>query len=108
MTTAVISGKSRIDMFRTRSKPVDLDEVLLKMGRLEAEVETLQLKWTGTRDEIKRLVNRLEKRDERADKKAAAAVEIEIPIDKDATPAERVDDITTRVLARRNRHVLPG
>lgn len=35
-------------------------------GRLEAEVERLSLEWLAYRDEIKRLVARLEKRDQRA------------------------------------------
>jgi len=73
------------------------------MGRLEAAVETLELKWQGYRDEIKKLVSRLEKRDQRAEQKlrAAAAQDEEIPSNGNNDIAEIVDETTARVLARR-------
>jgi len=72
------------------------------MGRLEAQVESLELKWTNYRDEIKKLVNRLEKREQRAEKKELAEAEknAENPI---IGTGNGVDEVTARVLARRNR-----
>lgn len=61
-------------MFGRRDNPVpvppptlgEYTEVVRRLGRLEAEVETLHLQWAGYRDEMKRLANRLERRDQRA------------------------------------------
>lgn len=61
-----------------------------RIGRLEAEVETLRLQWANYRDELKRLVNRLEKRDQRAE---AAAKPVGSPV--------AVDLVSERVRARR-------
>lgn len=88
------------DLFR-RPAPerptLALDDVR-RLGRLEAEVETLRLQWAGYRDELKRLANRLEKRDQRAEAREEQA--------RGAAEAEpvfpEVDEISRRVLARRN------
>jgi len=45
--------------------PPSTDEWLAR-GRLEAEVNTLRLEWMGYKDQLNRLVQRLEKRDQRA------------------------------------------
>lgn len=95
-----------IDMFWTRKKHVWSSPEMQKLGRLEAEVESLVLKWTLYRDEIKKLVNRLEKREERlAAKERAAAAEVleEISVDVE----EPLDAITARVLARRTGNAVP-
>ena len=70
-------------------------DILLRLGRLEAENERLDLEWKAYRDELKRLVNRLEKRDQREASRIAQ--------DRDE-PLEALspsDEITARVLARR-------
>lgn len=52
------------DWFR---RPPDMEpEDWKRIGRLEAEVESLQLKWSMYKDQLQRLVQRLEKRDQRA------------------------------------------
>jgi len=63
------------DLFRRAPArvPESDSELWRRVGRLEADVETLQglkLSWADYRDQLHRLVNRLEKRDQRA---AAAA-----------------------------------
>jgi vancomycin resistance protein YoaR len=70
-----------------------------RIGRLEAEVESLRLQWAGYRDELKRLVNRLEKRDQRAEAREKADLE-------QTVPEPQHDEITRQVLARRERHGL--
>ena len=95
------------DMFR-RSKITPLEsEDLRRMGRLEAAVESLELKWVNYRDEIKKLVNRLEKREERLEKKLREAEEQPAhSADNGDLPIE--DVISQRVNARRQRHGLHG
>lgn len=73
---------------------------LLRMGRLEAEVATIHLEWVSYRDELRRLVNRLEKRAQRDEKKA---LENEGGERESATTPR--DVITERVLRRRDKHV---
>jgi len=73
-------------------------DLIRRCGRLEAEVENLGLQWVGYRDEIKRLVNRLEKRDQRAE--ARDAEQPELPEGSPDPP--RRDVVTERVLARRS------
>jgi len=73
-------------------------DLVRRCGRLEAEVENLGLQWVGYRDELKRLVNRLEKRDQRAE-----AREAEQPDGGDGSEdTPRRDVVTERVLARRS------
>lgn len=72
-------------------------DVLLRLGRLEADVESLKLQWASYRDELKRLVNRLEKRDQRAAQRA----EVAPGAPNEAGP----DPITAKILARRQRGV---
>jgi hypothetical protein len=66
-----------MSLFHSESRPdktaqpvaLPLDEytaLVRRLGRLEAEVENLGLQWVGYRDELKRLANRLERRDQRA------------------------------------------
>jgi len=76
---------------------IDAD-LVRRCGRLEAEVENLGLQWVGYRDEIKRLVNRLEKRDQRAE--AREVEQTELPEGSADTPKR--DVVTERVLARRS------
>lgn len=64
-------------------------ELHRRMGRLEASVESLGLRWEAWRDVGDRLVKRLERRDQRA-----AAKEPEPDL-------EPINDIDRRILARR-------
>jgi len=73
------------------------------MGRLEAAVESLELKWTNYRDEIKKLVSRLEKREERLEKKLRETTDTVEPVNNEPSKDEFVDITTQRVLARRNK-----
>lgn len=87
-----------LDVFRRgqRAEP----EEWRRLGRLEAEVESLGLQWRAYRDELKRLVNRLEKRDARAEERERVA---------SAPPPEPlVDEITQRVHERRSRRHVQG
>ena len=96
-----------LDMFgRTKHPPLESKD-LLRMGRLEAEVESLQIKWSTMRDELLKLVRRLEKRDERAAAKERAKAEADAE-NVQSYATEEVDSITARVLARRNHHAIPG
>lgn len=71
-----------------------------RIGRLEAEVESLRLQWASYRDELHRLVQRLEKRDQRAAERERAAPPVPSEPERDPT--------TERVLARRRgRHGIP-
>lgn len=77
------------------------------MGRLEAQVESLELKWSNYRDELKKLVNRLEKREERAEKKlreTSNSDENHTILDQNF---DEIDEVSQRVLARRLRHGVP-
>lgn len=96
-------------MFGRRDKPVQpvsltLDEytaLVRRLGRLEAEVESLGLQWAGYRDEMKRLANRLERRDQRAQERETRAAE---GSNGGPPPIEAPDPISARVLARRAAH----
>ena len=89
-----------IDMFSRRKITPLESEDLRRMGRLEAAVESLELKWVNYRDEIKKLVNRLEKREQRLEQKLAEG-------GKDTTngnsgnPPEWESDVHRRIAARR-------
>lgn len=48
-----------------------------RVGKLEAEVESIRLQWATYKDELHRLVQRLEKRDQRAEERATRAAEPE-------------------------------
>ncbi len=74
----------------------DYTAFVRRIAVLEANVEGLELKWSSYLDQMKRLVNRLEKRDERAEKKEVGEPEGEV------TPPGT--DFRARVLARR-RHI---
>lgn len=74
------------------------------MGRLEAAVESLELKWVNYRDEIKKLVTRLEKREERLEKKLRETAETEPVVNGEPDVSDIFTDVVSqRVLARRNR-----
>ena len=88
----------------TKKRPLESED-LRRMGRLEAQVESLELKWVNYRDEIKKLVNRLEKREERLEKKLRELADETPQIVKDDNNGE-IDEISARVLARRNKHGL--
>lgn len=53
--------------------PLPTKEDWLRIGRLEAQVESLVFQWDAYRDELRKLVQRLEKRDLRADQREKAA-----------------------------------
>lgn len=89
-------------MFRLNKPTVLESEDLRRMGRLEAQVETLQLQWVNYRDEIKKLVNRLEKREQRYEQKLRD-LEAETGDTDSNGPQLGVDEITERVMRRRNR-----
>jgi len=95
------------DMFGRTKKHVWASTEMQKLGRLEAEVETLTLKWTLYRDEMKKLVNRLEKVWERQEKKLRRESEESLNNDENGD-LPIVDEITQRVNARRSRHGLHG
>lgn len=91
-------------MFRLFSRPdppehvvnLPLDDYTAFVRRiavLEANVEGLELKWSSYLDQMKRLVNRLEKRDERAEKKESGVEEDVVTPDASSFRA--------RLLARR-------
>lgn len=75
-----------------------------RIGRLEAEVESLELKWVLFRDELKKLVNRLEKREERAEKRRLEHENNGEVVNKEPDVDEFLDVVSQRVIARRNRH----
>jgi len=97
-------------MFGRKKDHEFTSEEMRKLGRLEAVVESLELKWTIYRDEMKKLVNRLEKRDERLEKKLRESDNTENSVETAIENGPQMDEITTRVLRRRNRvHAkLPG
>lgn len=75
-------------------------EDLRRLGRLEAGVESLELKWVSTRDELKKLVNRLEKRDERLLKKLAE-MDNSVKGGNGAEQPQFESDVHRRIAARR-------
>lgn len=85
---------------RKRRAPAELPEhyveLVRRVGKSEAEVERLGLIWEGYRDEIRRLVQRLEKRDQRAQAKAEAECE-------DCPEQPTLDSVSARIQARRRR-----
>jgi len=95
------------DMFSRSKKHVWSSTEMQKLGRLEAEVETLTLKWTLYRDEMKKLVNRLEKVWERQEKKLRRDAEQSLN-NEDNGDLPIVDEITARVNARRAGHGVHG
>ena len=56
-------------------------------GRLEAKVNTLELEWAAYRDQINKLVQRLEKRDQRA------AAREQREVEEEAGPAPDFDEL---------------
>lgn len=95
-------------MFTRRKEQAFTSEEMRKLGRLEAVVESLELKWTIYRDEMKKLVNRLERREERLEQKLRDVAAVGSDGDPAPSgPTAVLDNTTQRVLARRNKHV-PG
>lgn len=90
---------SLFDRFRTRPPelPEHYVELVRRTGRIEAEVERLSLVWESYKDELKRLVNRLEKRDQRAERTEQRELEVE-------AGGSELDAVSARIL-RRRRHV---
>lgn len=89
-------------MFWTaKPDPLSTDDVR-RLGRLEAQVETLELKWKLYRDEMRKLVQRLEKQTQRAEAKQRAQDD-ETMINEDNGTQLGVDEVTARVMHRRNR-----
>lgn len=89
-----------------KSKPIDpmAAEDLRRLGRLEAAVESLELKWIGYRDELKKLVNRLEKRDERLLTKLA-----KLENNEESTNGgdlTKISELNRRIAARRGQSAL--
>jgi len=78
--------------------PLDLDAIR-RLGRLEAEIERLGLQWAAYRDELRRLVQRLEKREQRAEQRAEREEAGRVG---DLNVPAAVDEISARVMARRN------
>lgn len=72
--------------------PAEWNRLQRQVGKLEAEVESLELKWTSYRDELRRLVQRLEKREQRAVEREAVT---------EATEHPR-NPLAERLLQRRN------
>lgn len=65
----------------------------VELGKLKGEVESLTIQWASWKDEMRRLLQRMEKRDQRA-------------AQREATPPEpTLDPLTERVLRRRNYRV---
>jgi len=89
-------------MFGRPKKPPLESEDLRRMGRLEADVESLQLKWVNYRDEIKKLVNRLEKREERLERKLREIADETVET-ADNGDMPILDEISARVNARRSK-----
>jgi len=71
----------------------DYTAFVRRQAVLEATLEALEMKWVAYRDELKRLVNRLEKRDSRAEAKELEVTEGEV--------APRMSDLRQRRLRRR-------
>lgn len=102
-----------LDRFRRKpAKPLiaphELLDLYAQVGALSVDIETvkgrletLKTEWIGTRDELRKLAQRLEKRDERAEKRAAAAAEEEEPEGFDPMEAQRA-------LRRRKNGLLHG
>lgn len=97
-------------MFGRKKEHEFTSEEMRKLGRLEAVVESLELKWTIYRDELKKLVSRLEKREERLEKKLREAGDTVNSVETAIDNGPPVDEVTARVLRRRNRvhEKLPG
>ena len=65
-----------LDWFRRAPAPPPVDPVgeWQARGRLEAKVDSLELQWATYRDQLNKLVQRLEKRDQRAAAREAQEV----------------------------------
>lgn len=85
---------------RHRRPPAELPEhyvdLVRRLGKNEAEVERLGLIWESYRDEMRRLVQRLAKRDQRAEEKANGPC-------SEASEKPVLDSVSARILARRQR-----
>lgn len=51
--------------------PEHIAELYRRVGKLDATTSSLELQWQSYRDELRRLVQRLEKRDQRAELKTS-------------------------------------
>jgi len=74
----------------------------LRLGRLEAKVESLTVQWVNYRDEIQRAANRLEQRDRRAAKAQEAVSEGSDQAGDDQLPLEVLGARLRRDRQRRN------
>lgn len=102
-----------LDWFRRKPAPPlitphELLDLYAQVGALSADLETtksrlegLKLEWISTRDELRKLAQRLEKRDERAEKRAAAEMQDQEPEGFDPMEAQRA-------LRRRKNGLLHG
>lgn len=81
------------DWFRRRPDVAQEDwrKVWSDLGKVEARTEKLEFAWNDYRDQLNRLVQRLEKRDQRAAKRETAE-------EGDFTPAEPIEVIQARML----------
>lgn len=77
----------------------DYSAMCRKLGRLEAQVESIELVWHNYRDQISRLIQRLEKREERQKKKDATQEQSE--------NGPQIDPVSARIHARRKGYGLP-
>lgn len=73
----------------------EYERLMKTLGRMDAQVESLELKWKAWKETADRVVARIERRDQRAAKRAEAENGPEEP----ATDS----DIERRIQARRNR-----
>jgi len=80
---------------RPKVAPAELLDVYAQLGALSVDLETtksrlegLKTEWIGTRDELRKLAQRIEKRDQRAEQRAAAEQDQE-PEGFDPLEAER-------------------
>lgn len=97
-------------LFEAKRRPDTWEtDVLRRIGRMEADVESIKLQWQDYRDVLQRLVQRLEKRDMRAAERAEREIRAEPPAE-DRLGGAPPDATTARILARRamrNGHGIP-
>ncbi len=85
--------------FDTPKRTQDLTPALeRRLGTLEARQETIELKWTNTLDQLKRMTGRIEKRLSRASEADGGS----------PTPTETDLGPQGRILARRRQRGLPA
>ena len=95
-----------MSLFSRKDPPPPVVDVSLKdytalcrqLGRLEAQVESIVLTWHNYREQITRLVQRLEKREQRLKAKDAAQDEAQNGVDPQLA---NLDPISRRIHLRR-------